>query len=241
MGTLPELRLEFDDAAHLREQWQSNLRKGRAFVVGATGIAERDLCQLVIVHPVTGETRCVAADAVWVKREEPGAGVGLEFQGFDAAAAASLEQFVAATESAAGAARGGSARSLWDRIRHLTVHERDVMARQGTLPERVALERQFGGAVWETLLANPNLTPPEVMRIAKNGTLPTPLVASIAANPAWLAVPEIQRALLSNPRVSGTHLDRVLRALPPADLVRVAQQTSYPAATRLAAKRLAKR
>jgi hypothetical protein len=44
----------------------------------------------------------------------------------------------------------------------------------------------------------------------------------IVSNAAWLAMPEIQRALLSNPTVAGQHLERVLRALPRPELARIA-------------------
>jgi hypothetical protein len=243
----PELRLQFTSLEALRAELSSNLRKGRAFVDGVTAIAERTLCDLVIEHPVTGRTHCLVADVVWVKPDA--SGVGVQFSGWDAAAVDALQAFVEAVVSTAEVEpepesaddRPGPVRTVHDRIRRLTTHERDLVARQGSLPERVALERHFGSAVWEPLLANPNLTPPEVMRIAKNGHLPQPLVTAIVSNGAWLTIPEVQRALLSNPRVSGPNLERVLRALSPADLARVAQQTNYPAQTRLAAKRIAKK
>jgi hypothetical protein len=103
------------------------------------------------------------------------------------------------------------------------------------------LERRYGAAVWEALLQNPQLTPPEIMRIAKNGGLPKPLINTIVNNAAWVNKPEVQRALLSNPRVAGQHLDRVLRAMSKADLARVPQQTAYRPQVRMAAKRLLQR
>jgi hypothetical protein len=184
----------------------------------------------------------VSGDVVWVKQDGADAGIGVQLVAWDTAAMEGLQRFVEAVdEPAPRDAPAGTALSLHERIRRLASHERDTLARQGNLTERVALERHFGSAVWEPLLTNPNLTPPEVMRIAKNGNLPKPLVGIIVANAAWLAIPEVQRALLTNPRVSGPHLERVLRALGPADLARVAQQTNYPAQTRMAAKRLAHR
>jgi hypothetical protein len=253
-----ELRLEYAGPAALEADFESNLRKGRAFVVGVTGVSERELCELVVVHPTSGTTFSITADVVWVKRDEPGAGVGVQFADFDAKLLAALRAFVEgghdearpsasaelpldATDATAAqperAARHVS-RNVHERVRKLSVRERETMARQGTLPERVALERCFGSAVWEGLLQNPNLTPPEVMRIAKNGNLSQPLVAMIVSNAAWLAKPEVQRALLSNPRVAGMHLDRVLRAMSQTELARVAQQSSYRMQVRLAAKRL---
>lgn len=133
------------------------------------------------------------------------------------------------------------ARNLHDRVRGLDSTERDALARSGSLPERVALERRFGSSVWEGLLHNPQITPREVLRMAKSTSLPTALVNLIVANKAWLADPAIQTALLHNPRVSGAHIERVLRALPQAQLSTLAEQTSVRMQVRSAAKRLIRR
>jgi hypothetical protein len=128
--------------------------------------------------------------------------------------------------------------NLYDRVRELKSHEREVMARQGSLAERVALERCFQGSVWEALLVNPQLTAAEVARIAKNPGLPAALVNVIAANSAWLSKPEILRALLTNARLSGSTLERVLRSLPKAELSTIATHAAYRAPVRQAAKKL---
>ena len=112
------------------------------------------------------------------------------------------------------------------------------MARSGTLPERVTLERMFGPSVWEPLLQNGRITVPEVARIAKKGTVPKPILEVIGANGTWAGTPEVQRALLSNPRSSMIVVNRVLRALSRHDLTRAPLQTAYPLAVRQAAKRL---
>ena len=112
------------------------------------------------------------------------------------------------------------------------------MAATGSLPERVALERMYGPTVWPILLENARITTPEVARIARKGTLPRPLVEMIAGNAAWLAVGEVQRALLSNPRAPTAVIEKVLRALPRRDLQRVPTQTAYTTAVRAAAKKM---
>jgi hypothetical protein len=122
----------------------------------------------------------------------------------------------------------------------LTLREQVAKARSGGLTERIALERVYGAAVWENLLQNPQLTPPEVARIAKKGNVPRPLLATICANRSWLSSPEIQRALLSNPRLDGGNITKVLRALSRADLQKVPTQTAYRFAVRDAAKRMLK-
>lgn len=247
-----ELRLAHATVDALTSDHQQNLRKGRAFLLGATAPAEREACRVVLVHPTTGALLGLDAEIVWIKREEPGAGVGVELRNFDDAARERLRRFVeealAPTEEAAEEAapadapeepepRGGPG-NVYERVRGLSLRERESVARKGTLPERVALERCFGSSVWESLLGNPQLTPPEVMRIAKNGMLPRPLVQVIVANAAWLAAPELQRALLGNPRVSGPDLDRVLRAMSRPNLERIPALSSYRADVRQAAKRL---
>jgi len=252
------LELRFDSAKALKADFEQNLRKGRAFLAGARGVEIRERCEVRLVHPESQATLCLPAEAVWVKPDEPGAGVGVQLLDVDAESLARLEAFVtgAGAEGSiavdAATSRGSPAgpsapvperqtRNVHDRVRQASIPERDAMARHGTLPERIALERRYGGAVWEALLQNPQLTPPEVTRIAKNGGLPKPLVNIIVNNAAWVCKPEVQRALLSNPRVAGAQLDRVLRAMSKADLARVPQQSAYRAQIRMAAKQLLKR
>ncbi len=260
------------DFATLQQELKNNFRHKRAFVAGVTSLSDREICQLIIVHP-NGTTFELQAEAVWINPDGPSAGVGFALHDLNARALERLEDFVnyepqqsdalhndapgdlssrdlvpastpderdidARQMSEAIASEDPIARNVHERIRGLSIREREVVARQGTLPERVALERRFGGSVWESLLQNPQLTPPEVAKIAKNGTVPVPLVAIIVANAGWLAKPEIQRALLTNPRVSGAHLDRVLHAMPRGDLLRAAENSAYRAQVRSAAKKL---
>jgi hypothetical protein len=94
--------------------------------------------------------------------------------------------------------------------------------------------------VWEGLLRNPRLTGPEVARIARMGSLPRPLMEIIVGNGGWLQIPEVRRALLSNPRLATDHIMRILRMLPKHELKLAAQQTAYPLAVRDVAKKLLK-
>jgi hypothetical protein len=241
------LRLEYPNVDALERDFEQNLRKGRAFVVGASGLTERQACEVEIVHPASKATLTVRAEAVWIKADEPGSGVGVQFLERDDEALAAFVASDAAAETEAGSSepeqqdQSAPARNVHERVRQLSVREREQMARQGSLPERVALERAFGASLWEALLQNPQLTPPEVARICKNGGLPTPLLSVILANAGWISVPEVQRALLGNPRVRGPNLDRVLRALPRKELQRVAQLTSYSGPVRSAAQKMLKR
>ena len=106
--------------------------------------------------------------------------------------------------------------------------------------ERILLERFYNKNVWEPLLRNPRLTPPEVSRIARMGTLPRVLLEIIVNNGSWLQVPEVRRALLGNPRLGTDQILRVLRMLPKHELKLASTQTAYPYSVRDAAKRLIK-
>ena len=209
-------------------------------MAGKFPVRERERCSLVVVHP-QGGSFSVEAEAVYLKAEDPGAGVGLDLVGLDSEALADLEAFVrqAAQASPAAATKGESGpRNIYARIRQLSLHEREKVARQGLLSERVALERTFGSSVWEGLLQNSSLTVPEVAQIAKKGTLPQALVALIVANGGWLTSGEVRRALLGNPRVNGVQLDRVLRATPKNELKQIARMSPYRSQVRMAAKKL---
>jgi hypothetical protein len=111
------------------------------------------------------------------------------------------------------------------------------IAREGEMTQRVALERMYGKAVWEALLRNPRISPPEVAHIARMGTLPRLLFDVVVANTAWLQSPQVRRALLANPKLGLDHIERVLRATPRAELKLVPTQTAYPHAVRAAAKK----
>ena len=116
---------------------EKNLRKGRAFLAGSSDVGAREVCELVLIHPRSGEDFRLRAEAVWV---DPN-GVGFEFLDFDDAKKEELAAFDA-TEGDTGRAT----RNVHDRIRQLSLQERDQMARHGQITERVALERAFGVA-----------------------------------------------------------------------------------------------
>jgi hypothetical protein len=246
----PELVFRLPNLAALRAELP-NLEKRRAFVPEAGGVEMRQGCVLVLVHPDGGNRLSIRAEVVWVQAEGPGKGVGVELRELDVERLRAFVESVgqpvpppdetpdAADDDASGSA--DRAIGLYEKIRNLSTRERETCARSGSLTERVALERCYGTSVWEGLLQNPQVTPPEVARIARNGTVPVPLLALIVANSGWLSVGEVQRALLSNPRASGSQLDRILGALSPSDLRRVSQQTAYRAPVRQAAQKLLKR
>lgn len=248
---MPELVLTIADAAALRALFEEQLSKRRAFLPGAGGVEPQMACDLVLRH---GErSHRLAAEVVYVKAEDPGRGIGLQLGALDAKAMGELRAFVesgvdaapiegksAEKEAVSKEERDEAVRAplFHERMRTLTNVEQLKLAANGTLPERIAIERMYGPTVWETLLRNSRLTIPEVARIARKGTLPRPLVDAIAANGTWLAAGEVQRALLSNPRSTTATIARVLSAMPRSDLARATQQTAYPMAVRNAAKKM---
>ena len=129
-------------------------------------------------------------------------------------------------------------KNVQERVRNLTAAQQQKLARTGDQRERVTLERIYGKNVWESLLRNPKLTPPEAGRIARMGALPVPLIEIIVSNRSWLSAPQVRRALLSNPRLKSDMIMTVLRATPKSELKLMPKQMAYPAAVRQAAKKL---
>jgi hypothetical protein len=130
--------------------------------------------------------------------------------------------------------------NMHERLRGLTLAQQLKLAHHGEVSERIVLERMYGKNVWEALLRNPRLTGPEVARIARMGALPRPLVEIIVGNGAWLQIPEVRRALLSNPRLGVDQITKVLRLMPKHELKLATMQTAYPMAVRDTARRLMK-
>ncbi len=141
---------------------------------------------------------------------------------------------------AADEAESEENKPLHERLRNLPLHEQVKLAKKGGVTERVLLERTYGKNVWEPLLRNPALTAPEVARIARMGSLPRPLLEIIFGNGAWLQLPEVRRALLSNPRLGNDQIIKLLRMLTKQELKLAAMQTGYSMAVRGQAKTMLK-
>jgi hypothetical protein len=131
-------------------------------------------------------------------------------------------------------------KNVHERLRGLSLVEQIKLAHNGEVSERIVLERMYGKNVWEALLRNPRLTGPEVARIARMGALPRPLVEIIVGNGGWLQIPEVRRALLSNPRLGNDQIMKVLRLMPKHELKLAAVQTAYPMAVRSVARQMLK-
>lgn len=131
-------------------------------------------------------------------------------------------------------------KSLHERLRGLSLAEQIKRAKSGGVTERMLLERMYGKNVWEALLRNPALTAPEVARIARMGSIPRPLLEIILANGGWLQVPEVRRALLSNPRLGTDQILKLLRMMSKQELKIAVMQTAYSMAVRSQAKTMLK-
>ncbi len=220
---------------------------GGVFVPGAT-LALNEDCELVL-RGAAGEELRVRALVVFANAS----GIGLQLHNCDAEMKQRITALAAPAPAAAEPAPADEPKpsaedeaeiqkygNVHSRLRGLNMAEQVKVAKTGEVSERIVLERLYGKNVWEPLLRNPRLTGPEVARIARMGSLPRTLIEIIVGNGGWLAIPEVRRALLSNPRIGTDHIVRILRLLPKHELKLAAQQTAYPFAVRDVAKRLLK-
>jgi hypothetical protein len=229
----------------------------RDLVAGGVFVSGYDLplneeCELVLRGANDAEVR-VAAHVVWVGN----GGIGLQLHNCDAEMKQRITNLVAggAVEAAHPELSDASVESsdapeatddkqrapnMHERLRNLTLAQQVKLAHGGELAERILLERLYGKNVWEPLLRNARITGPEVARIARMGALPRPLMEIILNNGGWLQIPEVRRALLTNPRLGTDQIMRILRLLPKHEIKIAATQTVYPLAVRDAAKRLMK-
>ncbi|MGD8860982.1 MAG: hypothetical protein PVI30_13320 [Myxococcales bacterium] len=90
----PQVRMAFADAAALARELDQNLRHGRAFVKDAEGVAVLSDCELVLVHPDSGQELALPAQAVMVADAGPMCGVGVELRPFDNQVLMEMQHFV---------------------------------------------------------------------------------------------------------------------------------------------------
>lgn len=215
-----------------------DLVAGGVFVPGVTLTLGEDVD--LVLRGTTGELR-IAAKCVWVNGVQ---GSGLQLLGYDADMKQKITELTAAGEEPeperVATEDKKTPANVHERLRGLSLAQQIKIAHHGEVSERIVLERIYSKNVWEALLRNQRLTGPEVARIARMGSLPRPLVEIILANAGWLQIPEVRRALLSNPRLGPDQIMRILRMLPKHELKLAAIQTAYPQAVRTAAKQILK-
>src|SRR5689334_18485593 len=99
-----ELRMSFADQAALARELDSNLRHGRAFILGAGGVEALIDCVLVLVHPTSGHEIGLRGQVVMVSDAEPVRGIGIQLRPFDANVLRMLQAFVDGDPAAVGTA-----------------------------------------------------------------------------------------------------------------------------------------
>src|SRR5690242_1561145 len=101
---LPELRMSFADQAALAQELSTNLKHGRAFLLGEGGVEVLADCVLVLVHPVAGIELGLRGQVVMVSDSAPMRGVGIQLRPFDASVVEALDAFAAGDPEARGTA-----------------------------------------------------------------------------------------------------------------------------------------
>jgi hypothetical protein len=220
----PSLLITFEDADQLDEHHREKLSQGRAFAPGEYELQPGARCEVVLVHPESGDS--LAIDAQVESNGEEGVEVRFALTPL---VRTRIDKLVGVPADSA---------NIQARVRKLTGAQRRQMALTGNLNERTALERAFGKEVWDALLENPSLSVGEVVRLARNGAMPMPLIDRICNNNAWIKVAQVRRALLAHPRIDGAMVIRLLRFTPPAELKLVPAQSAYSALVRATARKL---
>lgn len=252
-------RIEVDLAAPGAGRYAADLARGGLFLWGEELAIESE-CEVVL----RGGPRPVEVTARVVFAGDDGVGVELEVDAAERSRLAGIARAAPPDEDApedsapednagvllpeaepepepeARAEREGPPKNVYERLRGLPLVAQYKVARTGELHERIALERIYHKTVWDPLLRNPRITPHEVAHLARMGNLPRPQLELICSNPTWLNVPEVRRAVLSNPRLGVDQIIRVLRMLPRPELKLVPMQTAYPHAVREHARQLLK-
>lgn len=209
--------------------YHGGLRDGTVLVPGLCFAEVPSDAQLILHHPLDGRELLLRVRITEIIEEPPATRLVL-------VAKTGLANFV---RGQARVAKNTEAnQSLIEKIRKLKRGEQVKMARTGEQPARVALERVCGKDIWEPLLRNPRMTIPEVARIARKGTCPTPLLDLIVENKSWAKAPPIRRALLTNPRLSQGSARKVLALTPKPELKVAAKQMAYPIQIRELARKM---
>jgi hypothetical protein len=123
------------------------------------------------------------------------------------------------------------------RLAELTVGERIALA-------RIAPRGLVGGItelgdvrVVRSLLSNPRLAEPDVVRIAGSADTADAVLRALADHPRWGGRRSVLDALLGNPRTPVHAALRLVRRLPRQDLRRVRASSKIPRVVRLGAER----
>lgn len=126
---------------------------------------------------------------------------------------------------------------LRTRLPELSVGEKVTLARRASRGLVEGLLEGGEGTVLRALLGNPRLTEREVVRIAASPSSPADALTAVATHHAWGIRRDVRLALLGNPRTPVPAALRLIEAIPPEDLGRVAEDASIPRIVRVGASR----
>lgn len=129
--------------------------------------------------------------------------------------------------------------SNWDRLRGLSRTEKLLLAPKADRTERLVLVQDNDPQVLFALLKNPRITVDEVVRIAKSAYLVFQTAELILKTSQWSANPDVQVALVRNPKTPPAFALRLLPTLPEAEVKAIARGAATSMALKQAAlKRL---
>ncbi|HQR46318.1 MAG TPA: hypothetical protein PLB02_05070 [Thermoanaerobaculia bacterium] len=222
--------LEFESEEELRAEHRTGLAHGGLRLPVAEKPPLFSKVEVLLRGPAGGEAR-VSGTVVAPLPD----GVALAFEGD---AGALLEALLAASPAVAPEpeAKDGS---HWDRLRGLSRAEKLLLAPKADRTERLVLVQDNDPQVLYALLKNPRITLDEVVRIAKSAYLVYQTAELILKTSQWSANPEVQVALVRNPKTPPVFALRLLPTLPEAEVKAIARGAATSMALKQAAlKRL---
>ena len=78
----------------IKAEVESWLSKGGTFAAGATGVDERQACEIVLVHPVHKYRLILKAEVAWIREQEPGKGIAVQLSDFGPEVVQRIRAFV---------------------------------------------------------------------------------------------------------------------------------------------------
>ena len=112
------------------------------------------------------------------------------------------------------------------RIRRMNVRERMHLAAKAGRAERAALLRDSSPQVLMRLITNPRIGADDIVEIIRNPQVSAGVLDRITRETRWLANPEIQKALVRNPKTPSAVALRLVGGLPTEELRRLAKMQS---------------
>ena len=109
------------------------------------------------------------------------------------------------------------------RIRRLNVRERMQLATKADRIERAILLRDASPQVLMGLLTNPRVGSDDIIQIIRNPQVSPGVLDRLTRERRWLANPEIQKALVRNPKTPSPIALRLIESLPTEELRKLAK------------------